>query len=80
MDAEEILDLDVNAIMEQDFYCHLCEEEGREQELVTRYHVEERESYRPGRDKYTAVAEQGCPRPEHVEVDFRITETFYSQS
>jgi hypothetical protein len=80
MSVDEILDLDVNAIMEQDFYCHLCEEEGTDQELETVYYVEELESYRQGMDKYMAVAEQGCPKPEHVDVDFRITESFYSRN
>lgn len=80
MSTEEIFDLDVDAIMGQNFYCHLCEEEGRKQELETVYYVEETESYRQGMDKYLAVAEKGCPRPEHVDVDFQIKERFYSRS
>jgi hypothetical protein len=75
---EDLLDIDINALMEQDFYCHLCEDEGREQELKTVYTAEEVESHRPGKEKYVGIAEMGCPRPEHVEVEFRFTETFYS--
>lgn len=66
--------------MDQDFYCHLCEEEEREQELEMVFYVEESESYRPGYDNKAAVAEQGCPKPEHVDVDFSIRETFYTQT
>lgn len=73
------MELDVEAIMENEFYCHLCEEEGVDQELETVYYVEELESYRDDMEKYVAVAEQGCPRPGHVDVDFSIRESFYTE-
>lgn len=77
---EEFTELDVEAIMDQEFYCHRCEEEGLEQELQTVFYTEEVESYRPGMQKVIGVAEKGCPRPEHVDVEFKITESFYTSS
>lgn len=79
MDVEEILDLDIEAVMDQDFYCHLCERDGERQELKTVFYVEEAESYRLGQEKKVAVAEKGCPKPDHVDVEFSIREPFYTE-
>ena len=78
--TEEILDIDIEELMNQEFYCHLCENEGLETKLESTYYVERVKSYRTNYEKYVGVAEKGCPRPEHTEVDFQLKETFYSRS
>lgn len=77
---EELTDLDVEALMDEEFYCQKCEEEGLEQELKTLYYTEETNSYRHGMKKLIGVAEKGCPRPEHAGVGFKVTESFYTNS
>lgn len=78
--TEELYDIDIDEVMNQEFYCHLCSEEGVETELESTYYVEQVKSYRLNHDKYVAVAEKACPRLEHGEVDFQLKEGFYSRS
>lgn len=80
MNAKEILDLDVESIMNQEFYCHKCLENGEQRELTTVYYTEDTRSFKPDLDKYIAIAEKGCPEPEHTGVEFQIRESFYSDT
>lgn len=75
---DNMFDVDIRELMEQKFYCHLCEEEGLRQKLKDVYYTKEVDSYRPGKKKYLAIAEKGCPKTRHLEAGFRYEESFYS--